>query len=120
MYLILSGMVRVLRKLPGGETAANNLESGGYFGEQAILDEATPSNSGTESDASVQTLCKSYLLRLEPSVLRRWQNRGESTGNSSTSCGASGRGWKRAMKCSTRAICCRPWCRRRQLPTNSS
>jgi Fe-S-cluster-containing hydrogenase component 2/CRP-like cAMP-binding protein len=73
LYLVLSGMVRVFRALPGGETAANNLESGTSFGEAAFIDEAVPAADGQGPPtmvpalraAGVKPLCKSYLLRLD-------------------------------------------------------
>ena len=46
LYLVLSGMVRVFRTLPGGETGANNLEMGSFFGEAAFIDEVTPTADG--------------------------------------------------------------------------
>jgi Fe-S-cluster-containing hydrogenase component 2/CRP-like cAMP-binding protein len=77
LYLVLSGMVRVFRTLPGGETAANNLEVGSFFGEAAFLDEI---EAGTEQEAGVpapakraagvKPLCKSYLLKLERSAFK--------------------------------------------------
>jgi Fe-S-cluster-containing hydrogenase component 2/CRP-like cAMP-binding protein len=77
LYLVLSGMVRVFRILPGGETAANNLEGGSFFGEAAFLDESD-SETGQEGSvpaaarrsASVKPLCKSYLLKFERSAFK--------------------------------------------------
>ena len=73
LYLVLSGMVRVFRTLPGGETAANNLESGSSFGEAAFIDEIVPAPDGQgppalmpgRRAAGVKPLCRSYLLRLD-------------------------------------------------------
>ncbi len=73
LYLVLSGMVRVFRTLPGGETAANNLESGSFFGEAAFIDEVVPAPDGQgpptlmpgRRAAGVKPLCRSYLLRLD-------------------------------------------------------
>jgi Fe-S-cluster-containing hydrogenase component 2 len=73
LYLVLSGMVHVFRTLPGGETAANNLESGSSFGEAAVIDEVVPAPDGQgpptlmpgRRAAGVKPLCRSYLLRLD-------------------------------------------------------
>ncbi len=77
LYLVLSGMVRVFRTLPGGETAANNLEVGSFFGEAAFLDEVgagTAQEGGVPTPAKraagVKPLCKSYLLKLERSAFK--------------------------------------------------
>ena len=73
LYLVLSGMVRVFRTLPGGETAANNLDMGNFFGEAAFIDEIVPAADGLgpptvvpgRRAAGVKPLCKTYLLRLD-------------------------------------------------------
>jgi Fe-S-cluster-containing hydrogenase component 2 len=76
LYLVLSGMVRVFRRLPGGETAANNLESGSFFGEAAFIDELTiPADAqGAPAPgrraAGVKPLCKTYLLRFDRRALK--------------------------------------------------
>jgi Fe-S-cluster-containing hydrogenase component 2 len=71
MYFILSGMVRVIRQVPNGETVANNMDSGGHFGERAIddLDCAAP-GSPVLRGSSVKLLCNSWLLRLDRTVLK--------------------------------------------------
>lgn len=73
LYLVLSGMVRVIQKLPGGDAVSNHLEAGGYFGEKAIVGEevASPTEPPAPRTSGVQTCCTSYVLRLEPSVLNR-------------------------------------------------
>jgi Fe-S-cluster-containing hydrogenase component 2/CRP-like cAMP-binding protein len=81
LYLVLSGMVRVFRSLPGGETAANNLEGGTSFGEAAFIDEVVPAANNNDPPtmvpaaraAGVRTLCKSYLLRFDRLAFKELQ-----------------------------------------------
>ena len=85
LYLVLSGMVRVFRTLPGGETAANNLEMGSFFGEAAFIDEVTPTADGQgpptvtpgRRAGGVKPLCKSYLLRLDRLAFKELSTRPE-------------------------------------------
>ena len=85
LYLVLTGMVRVFRTLPGGETAANNLEMGNFFGEAAFIDEVTPSADGHgpptitpgKRAGGVRPLCKTYLLRFDRLAYKELSTRPE-------------------------------------------
>ena len=85
LYLVLNGMVRVVRTLPGGETGANNLETGSFFGEAAFIDELTPTADGQgpptvtpgRRAGGVKPLCKTYLLRLDRLAFKELSTRPE-------------------------------------------
>jgi Fe-S-cluster-containing hydrogenase component 2/CRP-like cAMP-binding protein len=95
LYLILSGMVRVSRNVPGGVTVANNLQSGGYFGEGAAADVpvasipdvaadvAAPAGDGPPAlgpprrSGTVQALCDSYILVISRGALKELERRPE-------------------------------------------
>ncbi len=59
MYVVLSGRVRISRRVPGmGEEALAILEPGAYFGEMAMIDESPRS-----ADALAHTACALAVLR---------------------------------------------------------
>ena len=61
MYVVISGRVRISKRLPGvGEEALAILEPGSYFGEMAIIDDSPRS-----ADALAHTTCTLAVLRRE-------------------------------------------------------
>jgi CRP/FNR family transcriptional regulator, cyclic AMP receptor protein len=61
MFVVLSGRVRISKKVPGvGEEALAILEPGAWFGEMAIIDESPRS-----ADALAHTSCALAVLRRE-------------------------------------------------------
>jgi CRP-like cAMP-binding protein len=61
MYVVLSGRVRISKRLPGvGEEALAILESGSYFGEMAMIDDSPRS-----ADALAHTSCALAVLTRE-------------------------------------------------------
>jgi CRP/FNR family cyclic AMP-dependent transcriptional regulator len=59
MYLLLSGRVRISKRLPGvGEEALAILEPGAYFGEMAMIDDSPRS-----ADALAHTGCALAVIR---------------------------------------------------------
>jgi CRP-like cAMP-binding protein len=61
MYVLLSGKVRISKRLPGvGEEALAILEPGAYFGEMAMVDDSPRS-----ADALAHTSCAVAVLKRE-------------------------------------------------------
>jgi CRP-like cAMP-binding protein len=61
MFVVLSGRVRISKRLPGvGEEALAILEPGAYFGEMAMFDDSPRS-----ADALAHTSCALAVLRRE-------------------------------------------------------
>jgi CRP/FNR family cyclic AMP-dependent transcriptional regulator len=61
MFVVLSGRVRISKKVPGvGEEALAILEPGAWFGEMAIIDDSPRS-----ADALAHTTCALAVLRRE-------------------------------------------------------
>ncbi len=61
MYVVLSGRVRISKRLPGvGEEALAILEPGAWFGEMAMIDDSPRS-----ADALAHTSCALAVLRRE-------------------------------------------------------
>ncbi len=61
MYVVLSGRVRISKRLPGvGEEALAILEPGAYFGEMAMVDDSPRS-----ADALAHTSCALAVIKRE-------------------------------------------------------
>jgi CRP-like cAMP-binding protein len=61
MFVVLSGRVRISKKVPGvGEEALAILEPGAYFGEMAMIDE-----SARSADALAHTACALAVIKRE-------------------------------------------------------
>jgi CRP/FNR family cyclic AMP-dependent transcriptional regulator len=61
MYVVISGRVRISKRLPGvGEEALAILEPGSYFGEMALID-----GSRRSADALAHTSCALAVLKRE-------------------------------------------------------